>query len=60
MTDPIVANSHWFADMIGDRIERTRGQLPEDARQAAEGRGREAQLFEVLGRLAKEINSWGW
>jgi tetratricopeptide (TPR) repeat protein len=57
MTDPIVANSHWFADMIGDRIERAREQIPEDIRNAAEGRGREGNLFEVLGRLAKEIHT---
>jgi len=60
MTDPLVANSHWIADIIDDRIERARAQLPEDVRQAAEGRGREGHLFEVLARLAKEIISWGW
>lgn len=58
MTDPIVANSRWFADMVGDRMDRAIEQLPEEALPAAEVRGREGDVFDVLGRLAEEINSW--
>jgi predicted ATPase len=58
MTDPIVANSRWFTDMIGNRMELAREHLPEKVYQAAEARGREGDVFNVLGRLLKEIESW--
>jgi hypothetical protein len=57
ITDPIVANSRWFADMVGNRIEIAREQLPEEIRLAAEARGREGDLFVFLGSLAQEIDS---
>jgi hypothetical protein len=57
--DPIMANSRWFADMIGNRSDLAREHLPEDVRLAAEARGREGDVFDVLGRLAQEIDSWG-
>jgi hypothetical protein len=43
--------------MIGNRMDLASEQLPEDIRQAAEQRGREGDLFEVLGRLAQEIDT---
>jgi tetratricopeptide (TPR) repeat protein len=57
MTDPIVATSVWFADMVGDRLEHAKDLLPEDSYLAAEERGREGDVFDVLARLLKEINS---
>jgi tetratricopeptide (TPR) repeat protein len=59
MTDPIPANSRWFADRIGNRMELAREHLSEEAYNAAEARGREGDVFEVLGRLEKEIETWG-
>ena len=56
--DPSVANSHWFVDMVGNRMERAREQLTEEAYQVAEQYGREGELFAVLGRLEQEIGSW--
>jgi DNA-binding SARP family transcriptional activator/predicted ATPase len=52
MTDPLVENSRAFVDLIGNRMAIAREQLSEEDRQAAEKRGREGDLFEVLGRLA--------
>jgi len=48
MTDPLVENSGWFADMVGGRIDSAIQNLPEDIRQAAERRGQEGDLFDVL------------
>jgi hypothetical protein len=45
--------------MVGNRIDLAREHLPEDVRLAAEARGREGDVFDVLGRLAQEIDSWG-
>ena len=59
MTDPIVINSHWFADMVGDRMGRARELLSEDIRRSAEARGWDGDLFDVPGRLAHEIDSYG-
>jgi DNA-binding SARP family transcriptional activator/predicted ATPase len=58
MTDPIVSNSCWFADMVGNRMDLAREKLPEDVFQDAEARGLKGDLFEVLGRLAQEIYAW--
>ncbi|MFZ2097085.1 MAG: BTAD domain-containing putative transcriptional regulator [Anaerolineales bacterium] len=58
MKDPIVSNSRWTADMIGDRMELARENLSKEAYLAAEARGREGDIFDVLGRLLKEIESW--
>ena len=52
MTDPIISSSRWTADMIGNRMDLTREQLPEDVFQAAEQRGREGDLFTALGKLS--------
>ncbi len=60
MTDPIVVNSRWFADMIGNRMDLAREHLSKDAYKAAEARGREGDVFEVLGRLEKEIEFMGY
>ena len=57
MTDPIISSSRWTADMIGNWMDLASKQLPEDIRQTAEQRGREGDLFEVLGRLAQEIDT---
>ncbi len=58
MTDPIVANSRWFVDMIGNRIELARDHLPKEVFLAAEKRGRTSDPFDVFGKLAQEIKSW--
>ncbi len=58
ITDPLVANSRWFADMVGNRMDITREHLDEAACKAAEVRGREGVVFDVLGRLAQEIEVW--
>jgi DNA-binding SARP family transcriptional activator/predicted ATPase len=55
MTDPIPANSHWFADMVGNRMDLAREYLSEEAYDAAEASGREGDIFEVLGRLEQGI-----
>jgi hypothetical protein len=52
-----VANSHYFADLLGNRMVLAREQLPEEVFQAAEQRGLEGDLFDVLGRLVKEIDA---
>ncbi len=57
MNDPVVSNSRWIADMIGNRMDLARENLPEDVFQAAEARGRESDLFEVFGRLANEMGA---
>ena len=57
MTDPIPANSRWFADMVGNRMELAREQLDEATYKAAEARGRDGDVFEALGRLAQKIES---
>jgi hypothetical protein len=57
MTDPIVANSRWFVDMVGNRMDLAKENLPEDVYQAAEKRGRESDPFEVFGKLAQEMNA---
>jgi tetratricopeptide (TPR) repeat protein len=59
MTDPIVANSRWFADMVGNRMELAREHLLEDIRLAAEARGRQGDIFDVLAKLEQEIGSRG-
>ena len=59
MTDPIVANSRWFADMVGERMEIVRKHLSESVCQAADARARRGDLFAVLGRLEQEIKAWG-
>ncbi len=59
MTDPIPANSRWFADMVSNRMDLAREHLSEHAYKAAEARGRVGDVFEVLGRLAQEIETWG-
>ena len=59
MTDPIVSSTRWTADMIGNRMDLAREQLPEDVRLAAEQRGLEGDLFTMLGRLAQEIDTLG-
>jgi hypothetical protein len=56
MTDPIVSSSGWTVDMIGDRMDLAREQLPTDVFQAAEQRGLEGDPFTVLDRLAQEID----
>jgi len=55
MTDPIVANSCWFADMVGNRIGLARERLPEDVRQAAEQRGREMDFFDLAAAVLAEM-----
>jgi hypothetical protein len=57
MKDPMVSSSRWTMDMIGDRMELAREQLPEEVFQAAAQRGREGDLFDMLGRLVQEIDS---
>jgi len=57
--DPIVANSRWFADMVGNRMDLAKQRLPEEVWLAAEARGREGDLFDVLARLGQEISAWG-
>jgi tetratricopeptide (TPR) repeat protein len=57
MTDPMVSNSRWFGDMVGNRIDLAREHLPAEVVQAAENRGREGDLFDALGRLAVEIST---
>jgi hypothetical protein len=59
MTDPIVANSRYFSAFVSNRIELAREQISEEAWLAAEGRGQEGDLFDMFGRLAQEIESWG-
>ncbi len=58
-TDPIVANSHSIASLIGNRMQLARENLGEEAYQAAEARGHQGDVFEVLGRLAEDIKVWG-
>ena len=58
MTDPIISCSQWTADMIGNRMDLARAHLPEAVFQAAEQRGRESDLFDMLGKLAKVIGEW--
>jgi predicted ATPase/DNA-binding SARP family transcriptional activator len=57
MRDPIILNSHWTADMIGNRMDLARAQLPEGVCLSAEQRGLEGSFFTALGRLAREINA---
>ncbi len=57
MTDPLVANSRFFAALVGNRIELAREQLSEEAWLAAETGEQVGDLFEKLGRLAQEIES---
>ena len=57
LTDPMVVNSRFFAALIGNRIDQAREHLSEDAWQEANIRGQKGDLFEMLGRLAQEIDS---
>ena len=57
MKDPIISSSHWTADMIGNRMVLARERLPEDVFQAAEQRGLEGDLFDMLARLTQEIDA---
>jgi tetratricopeptide (TPR) repeat protein len=59
MADPIPANSRWFADMVGNRMDLAGEHLPEEVRQAAVERGREGDVFDVLSKVSQEIESWG-
>jgi tetratricopeptide (TPR) repeat protein len=57
MTDPIVANSRWFADMVGNRMSLARERLPENVRQAAEQRGREMDIFAIVADVLTEMQT---
>jgi tetratricopeptide (TPR) repeat protein len=57
IADPLVSNSRWYADMFGNRMELAGEQLDEAVYKAAEARGREGDVFDVLGRLVQEIKS---
>ena len=59
MKDPMVSSSRWTMDMIGDRMELAREQLPEEIFQAADQRGLEGDLFGVLARIYQTIAEWG-
>jgi predicted ATPase/tetratricopeptide (TPR) repeat protein len=56
MTDPIVANSHWFANLVEPRLAKAREALPREAYQSAEQRGQQGDLFSALSRLAQQID----
>jgi tetratricopeptide (TPR) repeat protein len=58
LTDPIVANSHIFEAFVGNKIGLSRERLSENACSAAKTRRQEGDLFDMLGRLAQEIESW--
>jgi len=48
---PFVANSHWFADMVGQHIEQSAGSLAAEDVQAARERGEKLDLWETAKRL---------
>jgi tetratricopeptide (TPR) repeat protein len=58
MTDPLVANSRWFTEIIGNRMELARQYLPEATYQAAEARGRVDDPFYALSRLLEDTSIW--
>jgi tetratricopeptide (TPR) repeat protein len=57
---PAVANSRWFADVVGQPIAAVAAELPPDAVAAAEERGRardlEATVAELLAELEENDN----
>jgi DNA-binding SARP family transcriptional activator/predicted ATPase len=58
VTEPIIANSRSFSYLVGNRIDLARQQLSEESFRKAEERGQAGDVFDVLGRLAQEIESW--
>lgn len=59
MTDPMVENSDMIADMVGECIELAKKNLCHEVYMEAESHGRRGNIFDVFGKLAQEIASWG-
>jgi tetratricopeptide (TPR) repeat protein len=58
LTEPLVANSHCFSALVGNRIDLACRQLSGEAWHSAEASGTEGDLFETFSRLAQYIESW--
>ncbi|MDF1512997.1 MAG: hypothetical protein P1S60_04220 [Anaerolineae bacterium] len=57
LTFPFIANSRWFYDVAGRRIEKAAESLPPDVVAAAKARGRELDLWETAKELLVELGS---
>ena len=58
---PFAAKSHWFKDVIGKEIERAAQNLPPEAFQAAQARGRDLDMWataeQLLSPTARRLES---
>ena len=54
---PFVANSQWFADVVGKHIAKTAESLPPDVVKAVKARGRSRDLWETAEELLAEFGS---
>jgi hypothetical protein len=53
---PFVANSIWFADVVGQKIEAITATLPPETVTAAQERGRARDLWETATELLAEMS----
>jgi hypothetical protein len=51
---PYVANSRWFADIAGDRLEAVAAELPATSAEQARQQGRNLDLWETAQSLISE------
>ena len=52
---PWAANSRWFADVFGKPVKAIAAELPEDEVVAAQERGRQRDLWEMVHELRAEF-----
>ena len=55
-SQPLVANSRWFEDVVGHQIAAVAATLPPDVAQAAEARGRAKDLRATASSLVTELS----
>jgi hypothetical protein len=52
-----VANSFWFEDVVGGRMEAVTTDVPSDRAARARLKGRESGFWETVGEIAEELGS---
>jgi predicted ATPase/DNA-binding SARP family transcriptional activator len=53
---PLVAKSHWFADIVGNQIAAIAATLPPDVVRAAQARGQAQDLWATAAGLLEELS----
>ena len=56
----VVANSRWFADIVGDEMAAIAAGLPVEGAEVAKGRPQDPISWEMAAELQAELEEMGW